>query len=109
MNCAVCGNPVLCGRAIFHCSCGVFVHAYCWEKHIAQAHQPIFEIGIIGLNGEFIANKEEEQVKGQEEEQKEEHEAISEQIALSTEQTPSEEAILPATQSLDEETAPPAE
>ncbi len=109
MNCAVCGNPVLCSRAIFHCSCGVFVHAYCWEKHIAQAHQPIFEIGIIDLNGEFIANKEEEEVKNQEEEQKEEHETISEQIDLSAEQTPGEEVILPAAQLLDEETAPPAE
>jgi len=109
MNCAVCGNPVLCGRAIFHCSCGVFVHAHCWEKHIAQAHQPTFEIGIIDLSGEFIANKEEEQAENQEEEQEEEHEAIDEQSAQPAEQAPSEEAILPVAQSIDEEAAPPAE
>ena len=109
MNCAVCGTPVLCGRAIFHCSCGVFVHAHCWEKHIAQAHQPTFEIGIIDLNGEFVANKEEEQVKIQEGEQEEEHEAIDEQSAQPAEQASSEEAILPVAQLLDEEAAPPAE
>jgi len=109
MNCAVCGNPVLCGRAIFHCSCGVFVHAYCWEKHVVQAHQPTFEIGIIDLNGEFIANKEEELVKIQEEEQEEEHEAMDEQIAQPAEQAPSGETILPAAQPPAEEATPPAE
>ncbi|MCD6599978.1 MAG: hypothetical protein J7L19_05375 [Dehalococcoidia bacterium] len=86
MNCAVCGNPVLCGRAIFHCSCGVFVHAHCWEKHVAQAHQPTFKIGVIDLSGEFIANKEEEQVGSQEEEQEGEHEAIDEQVTQPVEQ-----------------------
>ena len=101
MNCAVCGNPVLCGRAIFHCACGVFVHAYCWEKHIAQAHQPAFEIGTIDLGGEFIANKQEEQ--------KEEHETVNEQIDLSIEQAPNGETILPAAQSPAEEATPPAE
>ncbi|MBE9513899.1 MAG: hypothetical protein IMY83_02540 [Chloroflexi bacterium] len=53
MNCAVCGNPLLLARAVFHCSCGVFVHAYCWDKHVLQAHQPPFEIGTLGLSGEF--------------------------------------------------------
>ena len=53
MNCAVCGSPLRFGRAIFHCSCGVFVHAYCWEQHVLQAHQPAFERGTVDLNGEF--------------------------------------------------------
>ena len=53
MNCAVCGNPLLCSRAVFHCSCGVFVHSYCWEKHVLQSHKPTFEMGAIDLNGEF--------------------------------------------------------
>jgi len=53
MNCAVCGSPLRLGRAIFHCSCGVFVHAYCWEQHVLQAHQPAFETGTVDLNGEF--------------------------------------------------------
>ena len=53
MDCAVCGNELLCDRAVFHCSCGVYLHAHCWNKHVIQAHQPEFEIGVINLNGEF--------------------------------------------------------
>ena len=53
MNCAVCGNPLLFDRVVFHCSCGVFVHAYCWDKHVLQAHKPAFEVGTVDLNGEF--------------------------------------------------------
>jgi len=53
MNCAVCGNPLLFDRVVFHCSCGAFVHAYCWDKHVLQAHQPTFEIGTVDLNEEF--------------------------------------------------------
>ncbi len=53
MNCAVCGSPLPFGRAVFHCSCGVFIHAYCWEQHVLQAHQPAFETGTTDLNGEF--------------------------------------------------------
>jgi hypothetical protein len=53
MNCAVCGSSLPLSRAIFHCSCGVFVHGYCWEQHILQAHQPAFETGSVDLNGEF--------------------------------------------------------
>ena len=53
MNCAVCGNELLCDRAVFHCSCGVYLHAHCWNKHVLQAHQPEFEIGVTDLNGEF--------------------------------------------------------
>ena len=53
MNCSVCGNPLSFDRVVFHCSCGAFVHAYCWDKHVLQAHQPAFEIGTVDLNGEF--------------------------------------------------------
>ena len=64
MNCVVCGNPLLYDRVVFHCSCGAFVHAYCWDEHVLQAHQPSFEIGAVNLDGEFIAreSKGEEQV-----------------------------------------------
>ena len=64
MNCAVCGNPLLFDRVVFHCSCDAFVHAYCWNEHVLQAHQPAFEIGAVNLDGEFIAreSKIEEQV-----------------------------------------------
>jgi predicted small metal-binding protein len=53
MNCTVCGNPLLFDRVVFHCSCGAFVHAYCWDKHVLQAHKPSFELGTIDPNGEF--------------------------------------------------------
>jgi len=59
MNCAVCGNSLLANRSAFRCSCGVFVHAYCWDKHVLQAHQPVFEVGTIDLDGEFQANADE--------------------------------------------------
>jgi len=64
MNCTVCGNPLLFDRVVFHCFCGAFVHAYCWDKHVLQAHQPSFEIGAVNLDGEFIAreSKVEEEV-----------------------------------------------
>ena len=57
MNCTVCGNPLLFDRVVFHCSCGAFVHAYCWDEHVLQAHQPHFEIGSVNLDGEFTARK----------------------------------------------------
>ena len=57
MNCAVCGSPLLFDRVVFHCSCGVFVHAYCWDKHVLQAHRPAFEVGTVDLNGEFKAKE----------------------------------------------------
>lgn len=97
MNCAVCGNPLLCTRAIFRCSCGVFVHAYCWEKHVVQAHQPAIEMGAIDLNGEFIAS-------GGETEQ-----APGEQITSPTEETSSEETVSPAELAPGEEFASPTE
>jgi len=53
MNCVVCGNPLLFDRVVFHCSCGAFVHAYCWNEHVLQAHQPAFEVGTMDLNEEF--------------------------------------------------------
>ena len=57
MNCTVCGNPLLFDRVVFHCSCDAFVHAYCWDEHVLQAHQPRFEIGSVNLDGEFTARK----------------------------------------------------
>ena len=64
MNCTVCGNPLLFDRVVFNCSCGAFVHAYCWDQHVLQAHQPSFEIGRVNLDGEFIPreSKVEEEV-----------------------------------------------
>ncbi len=59
MNCTVCGNPLIFDRVVFHCSCGAFVHAYCWNEHVLQAHQPPFEIGSADLNGEFKAREQE--------------------------------------------------
>ena len=59
MNCSVCGNPLLFDRVVFHCSCGAFVHAYCWDKHVLQAHKPAFEIGTVDLNGEFRVKENE--------------------------------------------------
>ena len=64
MNCSVCGNPLLFDRVVFHCSCGAFVQAYCWDEHVLQAHQQPYEIGAVNLDGEFKAreSKVEEQV-----------------------------------------------
>ena len=59
MNCIVCGNPLLFDRVVFHCSCGAFVHAYCWDEHVLQAHQPSFETGSVNLDGEFIPRESE--------------------------------------------------
>jgi len=77
MNCAVCGGPLPFGRAIFHCSCGVFVHAYCWEQHVLQAHQPAFETGTVDLNDEFRVSRV-ETVQVTETEKASEAEQISE-------------------------------
>jgi hypothetical protein len=68
MNCTVCGNPLLYDRVVFHCSCGVFVHAYCWDQHVLQAHKPPFEVGTVNLDGEFKAREstmQEQVVKAQ--------------------------------------------
>lgn len=94
MNCAVCGNPLFCSRAVFHCSCGVFVHAYCWDKHILQAHQPTFEVGTIDLDGVFKENESEVvQVQSEVEQAPDKVEqapAEVEQISNEIEQAPSE-------------------
>ncbi|MGA2670924.1 MAG: hypothetical protein ABSF21_05885 [Dehalococcoidia bacterium] len=77
MNCTICGNPLIYDRSVFHCSCGVFIHAYCWDEHVLQAHRPSFEIGSVNLDGEFKAkeNKPEGQVTA---------------VQVSKEQTPEE-------------------
>ncbi len=59
MNCRVCGNSFFAGRAVFHCSCGAFVHASCWEKHVIEAHRPPFVLGTVDLDGKFVARKTE--------------------------------------------------
>ena len=91
MNCTVCGNPLLFDRVVFHCSCGAFVHAYCWDEHVLKAHQPSFEMGNVNLDGEFQASesKIEEQVS---EEQVSEEQVSEEQ--LPEKQSP-EEQITP--------------
>jgi hypothetical protein len=101
MNCIVCGNPLLFDRVVFHCSCGAFVHAYCWDEHVLQAHQPSFETGAVNLDGEFIAreSKVEKQVSVAEvlgeqspEERETEEQSPEEQ---SPEEQSSEEEITP--------------
>ena len=67
MNCAVCGNPLLFDRVVFHCSCGAFVHAYCWNKHVLQVHQPAFEVGTVDLNEEFKTSEPEKEKESSEE------------------------------------------
>ena len=65
MNCAVCGSPLAFDRVVFRCSCGVFVHSYCWDNHVLEAHKPIFEMGTISLNDEFkpIENKMSDEIE----------------------------------------------
>ena len=100
MNCTVCGNPLLFDRVVFHCSCGAFVHAYCWDEHVLQAHQPSYEIGAVNLDGEFRARESK----------------IEEQVSItrvSGEQSPEERGLedqslkqIPEEQSSEEETTP---
>jgi len=96
MNCSVCGNPLLFDRVVFHCSCGAFVHAYCWDEHVLQAHQPSYEIGSVNLDEEFRAreSKIEEQVSTAQasEEPGPEEPSLEEQ---SPEEQSSEEEITP--------------
>ena len=61
MNCTVCGNPLIYDRVVFHCSCGAFIHSYCWDEHVLQAHRPSFEMGSVNLDGEFIARESRKQ------------------------------------------------
>ncbi len=58
MNCSVCGGPLLFDRVVFRCSCGTYVHAYCADRHILQAHRPEFVEGRVDLNGEFHLKNE---------------------------------------------------
>lgn len=58
MNCSVCGGPLLFDRVVFRCSCGTYIHAYCADKHIVQAHRPAFEEGHVDLNGDFHLKNE---------------------------------------------------
>ena len=81
MNCSICGNPLLSNRVVFHCSCGAFVHAHCWDKHVVQAHKPDFELGTINLNDEFEVSESKVKV----EEVEVEKEDSSGQIVTSTE------------------------
>jgi hypothetical protein len=64
MNCTVCGNPLIYDRSVFRCSCGVFIHAYCWDGHVLQAHRPAFEIGSVNLDGEFKARESRKEDQG---------------------------------------------
>ena len=57
MVCTVCGKVLLPSRAVFRCYCGVISHAYCWERHVVQAHRPAFSIGHLDLNGKFKPNE----------------------------------------------------
>lgn len=64
MNCTVCGNPLLYDRVVFHCSCGVYTHSYCYDQHVLDSHRPAYEMGSVNLDGEFkpAESREEEQV-----------------------------------------------
>jgi len=53
MNCSVCGKPLLLNRVAFKCSCGAYVHAYCLDQHILEAHRPEVEQGYVDLNSDF--------------------------------------------------------
>ncbi|MFC2008770.1 C1 domain-containing protein [Chloroflexota bacterium] len=53
MNCSVCGKPLLFSRVAFKCSCGAYVHAYCLDQHILEAHRPEVEEGNVDLNSDF--------------------------------------------------------
>ena len=53
MNCSVCGKPLLLNRVAFKCSCGAYVHAYCLDQHILEAHRPEVEEGYVDLNSDF--------------------------------------------------------
>ena len=91
MNCIVCGNPLLFDRVVFHCSCGAFVHAYCWDQHVLQAHQPPFEIGSVNLDGEFIARESK----------------VEEQVSMAqASEEPGSEELSPEEQSSEEEITP---
>ena len=97
MNCSVCGKPLLFNRVAFKCSCGAYVHAYCLDQHILEAHRPEVEEGNVDLNSDFhpvkVAEPEPEVIEDAE--LAEEAEAVKgEVVEESAEEgaTPSEEA-----------------
>ena len=59
MNCSVCGNQIHAGRAMFKCSCGSYMHAQCWEKHVVLEHSPQLVIGTVTLDGDFLPQRPE--------------------------------------------------
>jgi hypothetical protein len=63
MNCTVCGNPLLYDRVVFHCSCGVYTHSYCYDRHVLDSHRPAYEIGNVNLDGEFKPTESREEDK----------------------------------------------
>ena len=70
MNCSVCGKPLLFNRVAFKCSCGAYVHAYCLDQHVLEAHRPEVEEGYVDLNSDFhpikAAEPEAEVIEGAE-------------------------------------------
>jgi len=106
MNCVVCGNPLLFDRVVFHCSCDAFIHAYCWDEHVLQAHQPSFEIGSVNLDGEFRAreSKTEEQVSTAQVSEEQNPEAQGPKEQTPEEQSPEEQN--PEAQGPEEQTTP---
>jgi hypothetical protein len=42
----------------------MFIHAYCWDEHVLQAHRPSFEIGSVNLDGEFKATETRREEQG---------------------------------------------
>ena len=86
MNCSVCGKPLLFNRVAFKCSCGAYVHAYCLDQHILEAHRPEVEEGYVDLNSDFhpikAAEPEAEMAEGAElPEEAETLEGVSEESA----------------------------
>ena len=111
MNCTVCGSPLLFDRVVFNCSCGAFVHAYCWDQHVLQAHQPSFELGSANLDGEFIPRESEveEQVAIAEASEGQDPEEQSPQEQSAGEEIPegqSSEEQNPEAQGSEEQTTP---
>ncbi|MBE9515051.1 MAG: hypothetical protein IMY79_02810 [Chloroflexi bacterium] len=91
MNCTVCGNPLLFDRVAFHCSCGAFVHAYCWDEHVLQAHRPRFEMGTVSLDGQFQVRESETESpvsEAQESQEQGSEEQISEEESTEEQTTP---------------------
>ena len=87
MNCSVCGKPLLFNRVAFKCSCGAYVHAYCLDQHILEAHRPEVEEGNVDLNSDFhpvkVAEPEPEVIEDAE--LAEEAEAVKGEVVEETE------------------------